>query len=152
MIEPSTLIPFVSPVIATVVAFIKTQGAQKAGEKAAEVIGEKVTEATIDKGRKALILLHERFSSKADNKAQQALTSVERYPDDEDFQKKLIKETARLASTDAAFAQDLRILAEKVNIAQSGSVVIDNKASNLGAQGVFNAPVQFDNRGVKNNE
>ena len=71
---------------------------------------------------------------------------MEQDPDDEDYQQKLVKETARLADTDPTFAQDLKVLAENVAIAQSGSVIIDNKASNLGAQGVFNAPVQFDNR------
>ncbi len=124
MIDPSTLIPLVSPVVAAVVAFIKTQGAQKAGEKAL----------------------------KADAKAQQALVNLEQDPDDEDYQQKLVKETARLASTDSTFAQDIKVLAENVAIAQSGSVAIDNKASNFGAQGVFNAPIQFDNRKINDNE
>src|SRR6266480_1383585 len=142
MVDPSALIPWISPIIIAIVAFIKTQGAQKAGE----VLGEKVTEATLNKGEKALAILRARFSAKADAKAQRALANVEQDPDDEDYQQKLVKETARLADTDPTFAQDLKVLAENVAIAQSGSVAIDNKASNLGAQGVFNAPVQFDNR------
>jgi hypothetical protein len=149
MVDPSGLIPWISPIITAVVAFIKTQGAQKAGEKAAEVIGEKATETTLNKGEKALATLRARFSAKADAKAQQALANVEQDPDDEDYQRKLVKETARLANTDPTFAQDLKVLAENVAIAQSGSVIIDNKASNLGVQGVFNAPVQFDNRAMK---
>jgi len=149
VVDLSGFIPWISPIITAVVAFIKTQGARKAGEKAAEVIGEKATEATLNKGEKALATLRARFSAKADAKAQQALTNVEQDPDDEDYQQKLVKETARLASTDPTFAQDLKVLAENVAIAQSGSVIIDNKASNLGAQGVFNAPVEFDNRAMK---
>jgi hypothetical protein len=149
MVDPSALIPWISPVITAVVAFIKTQGSQKAGEKAAEVIGEKVTEGILDKGEKALAILRSRFATKADAKAQQALANVEQDPDDEDYQQKLIKETARLASADPSFTQDLKVLAENVAIAQSGSVTIDNKAPNQGAQGVFNAPVQFDHRTMK---
>jgi hypothetical protein len=149
MVDPSALIPWITPIITAVVAFIKTQGAQRAGEKAAEVLGEKATEATLNTGEKALATLRARFSAKADAKAQRALANVEQDPDDEDYQQKLVKETARLASADSTFAQDLKVLAENVAIAQSGSVIIDNKASNLGAQGVFNAPVQFDNRVTK---
>jgi hypothetical protein len=147
--DPSALISWISPIINAVAVFIKTQGAQKAGEKAAEVIGEKATEATLHKGEKALAILRTRFSAKADAKAQQALANVEQDPDDKDYQQKLVKETARLASADSAFTQELKMLAENVAIAQSGSVVIDNKAPNQGAQGIFNAPVQFDNRTVK---
>ena len=77
------------------------------------------------------------------------LANVEQDPDDKDYQQKLVKETTRLASADSTFAQELKVLAENVAIAQSGSVIIDNKASNLGAQGVFNAPVKFDNRAMK---
>jgi hypothetical protein len=152
MIDPATLLPLVSPVIAAVVTFIKTQGTQKAGEKAAEILGEKATEAAIEKGQKALTLLRDRFSAKADTKAQHALVNVEQDPDDEDYQKKLMKETARLASADPTFAQDLKVVAEHVAIAQSGSVTIENTASNYGAQGVFNESVHFDNRKVKGDE
>ena len=152
MIDPATLLPLVSPVVAAVITFIKTQGVQKAGEKAAEILGEKATEATLDKGQKALTLLRDHFSAKADTKAQQALVNVQQDPDDEDYQKKLIKETARLASTDPTFLQDLRIRADHVAIAQSGSVTIENTASSYGAQGVFNQPVHFDNRKMKGDE
>lgn len=152
MVDPSTLIPWISPIITAVVAFIKTQGAQKAGEKAAEVIGEKATEATLSRGEKALATLRSWFAAKADAKAQQALANVEQDPDDEDYQQKLAKETVRVASADPIFAQDLKVLADNVTLAQAGGVAIDNKASNMGAQGVFNAPVQFDNRQVKEHE
>jgi len=83
-----------------------------------------------EKGQKALSLLRDRFLAKADTKAQQALANVEQDPDDEDYQKKLLKETARLASADSTFAQDLKVVAEHVALAQSGSVTIENTASN----------------------
>ncbi len=146
MVDPSALIPWISPIISAVVTYISTQGAQKAGDKAAEIVGEKATETTLSLGQKALILLRSKFSAKANPKAQQALANVEQDPDDEDYQQKLVKETARLANADPTFAQELKVLAEKVNIAQSGSITIDNKASNYGAQGAFYAPVSFDQR------
>jgi hypothetical protein len=149
MMDPSVLIPWISPIIIAVVTYIKTQGTQKASDKAAEVIGEKATERAISIGQKALTLLRSKFSVKADTKAQQALANVEQDPNDEDYQQKLVKETARLASADPAFAQELKVLAETVNIAQSGSVAIDNKSSNYGAQGVFNAPLSFDQRTMR---
>lgn len=149
MVDPSALIPWISPIISAVVTYIATQGAQKAGDKAAEIVGEKATETTLTLGQKALALLRSKFFAKTDAKAQQALKNVEQDPDDEDYQQKLVKETARLASTDPTFAQELKVLAENVTIAQSGGVAIDNKAPNYGAQGVFNAPVSFDHRTVK---
>jgi hypothetical protein len=145
----SAFIPWISPIITAVITYIKAQGVQKAGDKAAEVIGEKATEMTMSIGQKALTVLRSKFSVKADTKAQQALENVEQDPDDEDYQHKLVKETARLASTDPVFAQELKVLAENVSIAQSGGVTIDNKASNYGAQGVFNAPINFDQRLMK---
>ncbi|SRR6266487_3278608 len=148
--DPSALVQWLSPVITAVVMYIKTQGAQKASDKAAEVIGEKATETTLSLGQKALTLLRSKLSIDANTKAQQALANVEQDPNDEDYQQKLVKETARLASADPAFAQELKVLAENVALAQTGGVTIDNKASNQGAQGVFNAPVQFDNRVMKN--
>jgi len=84
MLDPSTLIPWISPIITAVIMYIKTQGAQKAGDKAAEVIGEKATEMTMSTGQKALTLLRSRFSAKADRKAQQALANVEQDPNDDD--------------------------------------------------------------------
>src|SRR6266498_1545515 len=115
--DTSALIPLITPAIAAAIAYLRDQAAAKAGEKAA----------------------------KADPKAQQVLANVEQDPTDDDYQNKLIKETARLASTDSAFAQELKILAEQVTVAQPGSTVqtINNQAPNQGAQGVFNAPVSF---------
>src|SRR5947208_826826 len=120
MVDPSALIPLISPIITAVVTYIKTQGAQKASDKAAEVIGEKSTEAAMSLGQRAWTLLRSKFSAKADVKAQQALTNVEQDPDDKDYQQKLVKETVRLASADPSFTQELKVLAENVHIAQSG--------------------------------
>src|SRR5256885_582313 len=150
--DPSAFIPWISPIITAVITYIKAQGVQKAGDKAAEVIGEKATETTISMGQKALTVLRSKFSATADTKAQQALANVEQDPDDEDYQHKLVKELTRLINADPTFAQDLKVLAEHVAITQAGGVTIDNKASNYGAQGVFNAPVQFDSRQVKDHE
>ncbi len=71
--DPSALVQWVSPVITAVVMYIKTQGAQKASDKAAEVIGEKATETTLSLGQKALTLLRSKLSMDANTKAQQAL-------------------------------------------------------------------------------
>ena len=120
-----------------------------AGDKAAEIIGEKATETTISLGQKAFTELRSKFSLQADMKAQQALANVEQDPDDEDYQQKLVKEIARLANVDPSFAQELKLLARNVTIAQPSILTIDNKASNQGVQGIFNAPVQFDNRVMK---
>jgi hypothetical protein len=149
MIDQSLLISWISPVITAMATYIKTQGVQKAADKAMEVIGEKAVENTVGKGQKALTLLHSQFFAKADAKAKQALANMEQNPDDENYQQELIKETARLASIDSAFAQELRLLAEKEVVAQPGSVIIHNDAPSYGAQGVFSAPVHFDNRTIK---
>lgn len=149
MIDQSLLISWISPVITAVATYIKTQGVQKAADKAMEVIGERAVENTVGKGKKALSLLHSQFFAKVDAKAKQALANVEQDPDDENYQQELIKETVRLASTDDAFAQELRLLAEKGAVTQPSSVIIHNNAPSYGAQGVFSAPVHFDNRTVK---
>ncbi len=150
--EPSAIIPWISPIITAVITYIKLQGAQKAGDKIAESLGEKAADAAVNTGKKALDLFRSHSSAKTDVKVQQALTNVEQDPDDEDYQQKLMKEIARLASTDSVFAQEVKALSEHAPSTQSYSVMIDNKASNLGAQGVFNMPVHFDNRGVKDHE
>ncbi len=144
--DPTLLVPLVSPLVAAVVAYLKGEAAKKAGEKAAEVVGEKAGEAVAGAGPRLLATLRDRFTEKADPKAQQALTLVEQDPDDADYQQKLVKETARLAAADPGFAQELRVLAEQAIIGQPGGVAIDNQASNYGAQGVFHAPVSFDQR------
>jgi hypothetical protein len=142
--DPSALIPWITPIITTVVMYIKTQGVQKTADKVAKVVEEKAAEEMVSKGQKAFVLLHSRFFAKADEKAKRALANVEHYPEDDDYKEKLIKETARLASADPTFAQDLKVLGENVTIAQPGSMVIDNKAPNYGAQGEFHAPVHFN--------
>lgn len=147
--DSSALTSWIGPIITAIVMYIKTQGAQKAGDKAAEIVGEKATEMTLNTGQKALSLLRSKFFAKSDAKALCILENVEKDPDDEDYQQKLVKETARLASADPSFVRELKVLAERVTIVQSGSVIIDNKAPSYGAQGVFNAPVQFDNRSMK---
>ncbi len=144
--DPTMLIPLVSPVVAAVVAYLKGEAAEKAGEKVAEVAGEKAGEAIAGAGPRLLATLRDRFTEKADPKAQQALTLVEQDPDDTDYQQKLVKETARLAAADLRFAQELRVLAEQANIVQPGGVYIDNKAPSYGPQGVFHAPITFDQR------
>jgi hypothetical protein len=146
MVDPSALIPWITPIITTVGMYIKTQGVHKTADKVAEVIEEKAAEEMGSKGQKAFVLLRSRFSAKADEKAKRALANVEQDPEDEDYQQKLVKETARLASADPLFAQELKVLGENVAIAQSGSVTIDNKASNYGVQGVVNAPINIHNR------
>ena len=149
MADPAALIQWISPIITAVVTYIKIRGSQMAGDKAAEIIGEKATETTISLGQKAFTELRSKFSLQADMKAQQALANVEQDPDDEDYQQKLVKEIARLANVDPSFAQELKLLARNVTIAQPSILTIDNKASNQGVQGIFNAPVQFDNRVMK---
>lgn len=149
MVDPSTLLSWITPIVAAVATHIKTQDGQKTADKGADALSDKIAEETVSVGQKVLGLLRARFLAKADEKAKQALANVEQDPDDEDYQKKLAKETARLASTDLTFAQELKVLGKNVAVAQSGSVTIDNKASNYGAQGVFNAPVQFHNRSIK---
>ena len=144
--DPASLVPVVSSLVAAVVAYMKSEGAKKAQEKAAEVIGEKAGEAVAGVGPRALATLRTWFQRKADPKAQQALVLAEQDPDDADYQQKLVKETVRLAAADPAFAQELKVLADHVGIAQSGSVIIDNTAPNQGAQGVFNAPVTFNRK------
>lgn len=140
------LVPWITPIITAVVTYIKMQGAQKAADKAAEIIGEKTIEASINMGQKALATLRSKFIVKGDVKAQQALANVEQDPTDEDYQQKLVKETARLASADPIFTQELKILAKNVAITQAGGVTIQNDAPSYGAQGVFQGPVHFDQR------
>jgi len=61
-----------------------------------------------------------------------------------------MKETARLASTDSTFAQELKkVQAENAHIPQSGSVTIDNRASNYGPQGVFYGSISFNHHITK---
>jgi hypothetical protein len=145
MVDPS----WIAPIITAAITYIKTQGTQKAADKVAEVVGEKAGDGAISTGGKALSLLRSQFLAKTDEKAKLALANVEQYPDDDDYRDKLIKETARLASADPTFAQELKVLGENVAIAQSGSVIIDNKAPNYGGQGVFNGPVHFGNHSMK---
>ncbi len=144
--DPTLLVPLVSPLVAAVVAYLKGEAAKKAGEKAAEVVGERAGEAVAGAGPRLLATLRDRFTEKADPKARQALDLVEQDPDDADYQQKLVKETARLAAADPGFTQELRVLAEQANIVQPGGVYIDNQAPSYGAQGVFHAPVTFDQR------
>jgi CHAT domain len=70
--------------------------------------------------------------------------NVEYDPDDEDYQQKLIKEPARFANTDPDFAQELKVLAENVNIVHPGCVTIDNESINCSVQGGGNAPIIFN--------
>jgi hypothetical protein len=144
--DPAALIPLIGPAIMAATAYLRDHAAEKAGEKAAEAVGTEAGKALASVGPKALATLRGWFVTKSDPKAQQALANVEQDPTDDDYQHKLLKETARLASLDPAFAQELKILAEQVTVAQSGSTVqtINNQAPNQGAQGVFNAPVSFD--------
>lgn len=144
--DPTLLVPLVSPLVAAAAAFLKGEVATTAGAKAAEVVGAKAGEAAAEAGPRLLAALRARFAAQADPKAQQALALVEQDPDDPDYQQKLVKETARLAAADLGFAQELRVLAKQATIVQPGAVAIDNQASNYGAQGVFHAPVTFDQR------
>lgn len=149
MVDPSALLPWIAPIITTVVTYMRTQGIQKSADKMAEVVGEKAAEETLRKGEKALTFLRSHFFAKADEKAKRALANVEQDPDDEDYRQKLMKETARLASADPTFAQHLKALGGHMATAQSGGVTIENKAPNYGAQGVFNNPVHFNQRTTK---
>jgi hypothetical protein len=144
--DPTALLSLVSPLVAAVAAYLREEGATAAGGKAAEVIGERAGAAVADIGPRALATLRNWFRKEADAKAQQALTLVEQDPDDTDYQQKLVKETARLAAATSAFARELRVLAGRATVVQSGGVAIDNAAPNYGAQGVFHAPVRFDQR------
>jgi hypothetical protein len=135
--DPAALIPLVSPVITAAVAYLRDEAARKAGEKAAETVGTEAGKAIVGIGPKALATVRAWFTKHNDTKAQQALTNVEQDPTDDDYQQKLIKETTRLASTEPAFAQELKILAEQVMIAQPGSTVqtFHNQDTIVGIQG-----------------
>ena len=144
--DPSTLVPLLTPLITAAAHYLKNQAAQKVGEKAAEVIGEKAGEAIVNTGPKTLDTLRSWFKKKEDLKAEQALELVEQNPDDIDYQQKLVKETARISVTDPTFEQELKILAGTAVVAQPGSNVqtINNQSSNEGAQGIFNDVVNFN--------
>jgi hypothetical protein len=152
--DPSLLIPIVSPLVSSLIVYLREEAAKKAGEKAAEIIGEKTGEAIVDIGPKALATIRGWFGKTNDPKAQKALINVEEDPADEDYGLKLVKETVRVAASEPAFAQELKILAEQANIVQAGGtqVNIDNKAPNYGAQGNFNAPVSFGTPTKPDNE
>jgi len=145
-LDPSALLPIITPVVTATIAYIRDEAAKKAGAKAVEAIGEKAGEAVAGIGPKALTTLRAWFQKKSDSKATQALANVIQDPSDQDYQQKLIKETVRIASTDPAFTQELKILAEQVTIAQPNSMVqtINNQAPNQGAQGIFTASVTFN--------
>lgn len=144
--DPSSLIPIVTPVVHAAALYLQTEALKKAGDKAAEVVGEKAASSAVTKGSRALASLRSWFVKKADAKAQGVLEMVELDPEDTDFQAKLIHETARLAGSDSTFEQELRVLAEQVTIAQVGNInqTFNNHASNQGAQGVINAPLTFN--------
>ena len=135
--DPSTLIPMISPVITAAIAYLRDEAAKKAGEQAAETVGMETGKAIVAVGTKALATVRTWFTQKHDTKALHTLANVEQYPTDEDYQQKLIKETARLASADPAFAQELKILAEQVMVAQPGSTVqtFQNQNTIVGVQG-----------------
>ncbi len=123
----------VEPVITAIVAFIKMRSVQNAAGKATgfvlskstDFISDKATESTFEKGRKAFEMLRSRFLAQGDVKAEQALETLEQHPDDKVSQQTLVQETARLASTDPSFAQELQIFANNVVIAQSGSIHVN---------------------------
>jgi formylglycine-generating enzyme required for sulfatase activity len=112
--DPTALIPLVTPIVKAVVDYIRNEGAQKAGEKALEKIGEKAGESVYDISGKSLEKLRSLFQKKDDKKAQKALQALEEDPHDDDYQHKLIKETARLAAADPAVAADLKTFAEHI--------------------------------------
>lgn len=144
--EPSSLIPIVTPVVHAAVLYLQTEALKKAGDKAAEVLGEKAASSAVTKGSHALDSLRSWFVKKADAKAQGVLEMVELDPEDTAFQAKLVQETARLAMTDSTFEQELRVLAGQTTIAQTESInqTFNNVASNQGMQGVNNAPLTFN--------
>lgn len=147
----STLAAFVTPIVTAVIAYLQTEGLQKAGEKASEVIGEKAGETVSSIGPKALATMKGWFKHSPDAKAEKALADVEQDPDDVDYQQKLVKEAIRVASIEPAFAEELKVLAQQANFIQSGGVQINNNAPNQGAQGVFNAPININNSDNKMN-
>jgi|GEM_PF-2794170 len=151
--DPSSLIPIVAPVVHAAALYLQTEALKKAGDKAAEVVGEKAASSAVTQGSRALASLRSWFAKKADAKAQGVLKMVEIDPKDTDFHAKLIQETARLALTNSAFEQELRVLAGQVTIAQTESInqTFNNPSSNQGAQGVINAPLTF-NYGSKPDE
>lgn len=145
--DPTPLLPVVTPIVTAAIAYLKNEAARKAGEKAAETLGEKAGEAAAGAGAQALATLRGWFQKKDDQPAQQALELVEKNPDSAGFRQELIDQTARLAATDPTFAQDLRVLAQQVNIAQPGSVVgtVHNTGENKGVQiGVNTGDVTFN--------
>lgn len=135
-LDPSALWPFVVPIVQGVVTYLKQEGAKTLDEKAVEKLGEKAGESAFGAGSKSLAKLRALFQNKDDKKAQKALQAVEEDPDDKDYQDKLIKETIRLAATDSAVANELKVLAQNVMIALPGSVVttFSNAPSGVQAQ------------------
>lgn len=137
--DPMALVPLVAPLVAAVVDYLKGAAAHKAGAKAAEVVGEKTGAAVFD-------ALRRRFADRSDAQAGQALALVAQDPDDEDYRQKLIKETARLAAAEPAFAAELEALAARFARGPQGGATFANYAPNYGAQAEeFNAPVTITN-------
>ncbi len=149
MVDPSALLPWITPIITTVVTYIRTQAIQKTADKVTEAVSGKAAAEAMNTGEKALTFLRTHFFAKADEKAKRALADVEQDPDDEDYRKKLAKETARLASADPTFAQHLKALGGHITDAQAGSVTIESQGDNYGAIGVFHSPVHFNQRTAK---
>lgn len=133
----SPFLAIAGPVVTAIAVYLRDQAAQKAADKAAEAVGTEAGKALASSGPNVLTTIRGWFTAKNDVKAQQALAHVEQDPTDDDYQQKLIKETARLASTDAAFAQELKILAQQVTVAQPGSTVqtYHTQDSVVGVQG-----------------
>jgi hypothetical protein len=134
-----------SSVVAALIAYLRDEAAKKAGDKAAEVVGEQAISAATRGGAKALATVRSWFARENDAAGRQALAKVEAAPQEPSHEQELLQSVVQLAASRPAFAEELRLLAAQANLVQSGGVVqhISNQASNRGAQGVFNAPVSF---------
>jgi hypothetical protein len=136
------MMTIISSLVAASIAYLKTQAAQKIGEKAAEKVGEKAGESLINVGDRTLTTIRSWFAG--DNeKAQQVLTRFEANPDDQLLQQLLAEEVEAAAKGHPSRVQELQKLAEQLTLTRQEGVVINNQAPNEGAQGVFNAPVTF---------
>lgn len=141
--DPASLAVLIGPLVAGVATYLRHSGATRAGDKIADQLGEKAGDALATLGAQTLQAFRNRFRKNRDRRAEQALDRVAEAPDDPRLQQQLIEETVRVAASDSDFAQELIVLADRLSVATSGGVVINNDAPNEGAQGVFNAPVTF---------
>lgn len=140
MIDPT---PFITGLVGVFSAYTTYKAAVAKAEAEQTTPLAKSDDAA--KGEQAAPLIKAAVQQHGDDKDRNALIQFEADPDD--YRSVLEAKLIRLAERNPAFAQQLQMLAQNANIVQPGGNVvnIDNKASNRGAQGTFNAPVSLGN-------